>query len=691
MDIRIFAFALAAIILLACLTGCTSPVEDGGDASSADTAENTGLVTSGTAAGGDVTEPAQTEARTDNSNREIRVLFIGNSLTYYNDMPELLEKLAVSAGKKITVESATEGSSTMCQQTSTTTSIGLMVKNYMKQKWDYVVLQPSRRITSKENTVKNAEFDAGKVLDSWIKDAGAKTLLYCTWGNNTGSASIYTMNADKVNASSSGSFAITQDEHSKYMQSISREYSELLGADLVDCAELFRYMLNEQPSVNVYYTDNRHPSLYGSYAVACAFYSYLYGESAEEAAKKYHTGISEDLAVMLAKAAAHVINGSEAPAAYTFPVSPVEVTADMKEWTGNGTESSPYIISCAEEFRYFAALSAAGETFSGKYVKQTADISFGGGEIKPVGPTADVPFSGTYDGGEKAVGYFSITADAEAALFANTNGAVIKNVRIENGTSKGATAGVLAGNSKKTVFENCRTEGSSSAEGVQFAGGIVAYGEDITVTRCFNAAPVSARETGSDNNYVGGIAGIAGNSVVSYCENAGDVSVYNSTSGKNGVAGGIVGCNGFQKGGACNVDRCVNRGTVSFTYDGSVASRGYTGGIVGRAGQSTSFSSTVTNCCNTGMIINKSTNTKYTGYVGQILGCVVNATVSASDCYGLDTVSDEIAKARGTDATGTSFMIGKLGSGVPAIKLSDKLALRTASELDALIKSISAG
>ena len=691
MKTRVIAIVLALIILLACLTGCKSPDENGADNSSAATEADTGLNTDGTAEGSDITEPAATEARNENSDKDIRVLFIGNSLTYYNDMPELLEKLAVSNGKKITVESVTDGSSTMCQQASTSTSIGGTVRNSMKKKWDYVVIQPSRRITPNENTVRNAELEAGKELDSWIKKAGAKTLIYCTWGNNTGSASIYTMNADKVNASESGSFAITQDEHSKFMQTISREYSELLGADMVDCAELFRYMLNGQPSVNVYYTDNRHPSLYGSYAVACAFYSYLYGESAEEAAKKYHNGIAEDLAVMLAKAAAHIVIGSEAPETYTFPVAPIEVTTEMKEWTGSGTESSPYIVSCAEEFRYFAALSAAGETFSGKYIKQTADISFAGGEIKPVGLTADVPFSGTYDGGGKSIGYFSITSKTEAALFANTNGAVIRNVRVENGTTKGETAGVLAGNSRKTTFENCRTESSTSAEGTLFGGGIVAYAEEITVTGCFNGAPVSARETGSENNYSGGIVGIAGNSVVTGCENTGDISVYNSTSGKNGVAGGIVGCNGFQKGGACSIDRCVNRGTVSFTYDGTVASRGYTGGIVGRAGQSTSLSSTVTNCCNTGMIINKSTNTKYTGYVGQILGCVVNSTVSVSDCYGLDTVSEEITKVRGTDATGTDYMVGKVGSGVPAVVLSDRLALRTAAGLDAFIKSISAG
>ena len=238
---------------------------------------------------------------------EISVLFIGNSLTYYNDMPEILKELAITAGKKISVASVTKGSSTMCRQASSATEIGVRVDGMLQNHWDYVVIQPSRRITPKEDSVRIAEFEAGKRLDSRIKKTGAETVIYCTWGSNTGSTGIFRMNDDKVNASADGSFAISQDGHSRFMQDICREYSDMLGADIVDCAELFRYLIKEHPEVNLYHTDNKHPSVYGSFAAACAFFAYFFGESAEEAAKSNTKGVEEDIAVMLAKAADRIV------------------------------------------------------------------------------------------------------------------------------------------------------------------------------------------------------------------------------------------------------------------------------------------------------------------------------------------------------------------------------------------------
>ncbi len=243
----------------------------------------------------------------------LRVLFIGNSLTYYNSMPDIVGKLGTLAGRKIEVASATKGSGTMCQQISDSTEVGRQVRDLLKEKWDYVVIQPSRRITEKDDTVRQAEFAAGKILDAMIKNAGAQTLIYCTWGNNTGKSKIFEMLPDGVGSKATDSFPITQDDHSSYMQSVCREYCGVLGAEMVDCAELFRYLMKNQKAYNVYYTDDRHPSLYGSFAVACAFYSYFYGESAAVPAAKYEGIDPAGAAGILAEAAAHVVLGAEKP------------------------------------------------------------------------------------------------------------------------------------------------------------------------------------------------------------------------------------------------------------------------------------------------------------------------------------------------------------------------------------------
>ena len=141
---------------------------------------------------------------------------------------------------------------------------------------------------TKENTVKKAELAAAKVLDERIKAAGAETVIYATWGNNTGAYTVFKMNSDGINASSASTYSISRADHTAYMKSISEEFAKQLGAPMVDCASLFEFMVTKYPDINMYHSDERHPSLYGSYAIACTFYAHFYNESPVGAAALYH-------------------------------------------------------------------------------------------------------------------------------------------------------------------------------------------------------------------------------------------------------------------------------------------------------------------------------------------------------------------------------------------------------------------
>ena len=43
----------------------------------------------------------------------MNILFLGNSLIFYNDMPAIFRDLATAGGQEVTVESVTKGSATM--------------------------------------------------------------------------------------------------------------------------------------------------------------------------------------------------------------------------------------------------------------------------------------------------------------------------------------------------------------------------------------------------------------------------------------------------------------------------------------------------------------------------------------------------------------------------------------------------
>src|SRR5688572_31598139 len=101
---------------------------------------------------------------------ELRVLFIGNSLTYFNEMPWLAEEVAKSLGVKPVLRTDFSGrsGSTLKQHFERSRT----VRAIRQGKYAYVVLQPQ----STEIVRTPAEtFQYAKKLDEEIKRSGAKT------------------------------------------------------------------------------------------------------------------------------------------------------------------------------------------------------------------------------------------------------------------------------------------------------------------------------------------------------------------------------------------------------------------------------------------------------------------------------------------------------------------------------------
>jgi hypothetical protein len=65
------------------------------------------------------------------------VLFIGNSYTYYNTMPETLKDIALSAGDTLYVESITKGGARF----STHANNPEVYQKLRSRNWDYVIIQ----------------------------------------------------------------------------------------------------------------------------------------------------------------------------------------------------------------------------------------------------------------------------------------------------------------------------------------------------------------------------------------------------------------------------------------------------------------------------------------------------------------------------------------------------------------------
>ena len=109
--------------------------------------------------------------------KKIRVLFIGNSHTYYNDMPELFRERAEKAGFACEVTMLAHGGWRLSQHVKEPeVSFNIRYGNY-----DYVVLQEHAHPFVPYEEYK----ESVTALTDWIRAAGAMPVLYLSWAKKT--------------------------------------------------------------------------------------------------------------------------------------------------------------------------------------------------------------------------------------------------------------------------------------------------------------------------------------------------------------------------------------------------------------------------------------------------------------------------------------------------------------------------
>ena len=191
--------------------------------------------------------------------QDLRVLFIGNSYTAVNDLPSLFQSLAATAGYEIEVSSNTPGGATFqnhCNNASAT-----MIA---QGGWDYVVLQEQSQLPSFPQAQVEAEcFPFAAQLNDMIEQHNpcAETVFYMTWGRKYG---------DPDNGAIFPPLATYEGMDSllyeRYMQMTIDN-----NAIVAPVGRVWRYLRTNHPEIELYSSDNSHPSLAGSYAAACAF------------------------------------------------------------------------------------------------------------------------------------------------------------------------------------------------------------------------------------------------------------------------------------------------------------------------------------------------------------------------------------------------------------------------------------
>jgi len=187
----------------------------------------------------------------------VRVLFIGNSLTFWNEMPSPPRRIAGSLGARplVTQFSGMSGA-TLRQHWEK----GAAVRLIRELKWDFVVLQAqsTEMLYRPEETKKYAT-----LFDREIDRTGAKTVIFETWKP----------------ADARG----TQSELNARSISLARELDALV-APVGSAWDALR-----RQGMNLFDPGGVHPNLRGSYLSACVFYSTFYAASPAGATHVFET------------------------------------------------------------------------------------------------------------------------------------------------------------------------------------------------------------------------------------------------------------------------------------------------------------------------------------------------------------------------------------------------------------------
>lgn len=171
----------------------------------------------------------------------MRILMLGNSFTFVNNMPRMLSELTGAE-----VVHHTRGGARLSEHLNPATKLGAQTQAALREEhWDYVVLQEMSHgpITSPKSF-----FSSVEQLCEQIRENGAVPILYATWA--------YQKNGAKLAAK-----GWDYDEMAHKLSEAYRKAAEENHALIADVGQRFYELSDTQ---ELYAADGAHPNEWGS-------------------------------------------------------------------------------------------------------------------------------------------------------------------------------------------------------------------------------------------------------------------------------------------------------------------------------------------------------------------------------------------------------------------------------------------
>ncbi len=196
-------------------------------------------------------------------NDSIRVLFIGNSYTFTNRMPLLMQQVSASRGLKLSIEQNAHRGWTLEDHWNDEVSKAVIRKG----KWDFIVLQEySEGAALPTESYRKRILPYMEKFQQLYKEYNPQgtMILYMTWGRKNGDRK----NCFKYPAVCNY-FAMDELIRKRYMAMAENK------AEISPAGPVWNFLRKYHSNIELYRPDGSHPSLAGSYANALCFYTII--------------------------------------------------------------------------------------------------------------------------------------------------------------------------------------------------------------------------------------------------------------------------------------------------------------------------------------------------------------------------------------------------------------------------------
>lgn len=197
----------------------------------------------------------------------MKALFIGNSYTYYNDLPALLQALSHENGKDLSVFSVTKGGWRLHQYLDVENEYSEKLRSLLtSEHFDVAFLQ-------EQSLLPILDFDAFRDgvtrLTECLRSKADRIVLYETWGRKEGSQALTEHGWTRSGMSDALSIAY-------------HRVGAALGHKVSPVGEAFLALNTQNPDIELFNPDRTHPSYTGSCLAAAVHYQTLFGALPEK-------------------------------------------------------------------------------------------------------------------------------------------------------------------------------------------------------------------------------------------------------------------------------------------------------------------------------------------------------------------------------------------------------------------------